>query len=123
MVDPVSQLQAMLARVRPVGMTDSAAREWLAVVATDVRHLPPRVLLAACDEAKRSVKFHSEIIPAILNSEAVKSYERHEREIKRLQRDGHVIPGRSAPALVDARGGAKQIGQVKALQHIEVVND
>lgn len=114
-IDPVTQMQAMLARVRPVGMTDSAAREWLAVSVADVRHLPPRVLAAACDEAKRNVKFHAEIVAAVLNSFAVKSHERHEREVKRLQLDGHVIPGRTAPQ-IEHRGGSRRIGNLKLVE-------
>lgn len=114
--DPVTQMQAMLARVRPVGMTDSAAREWLGVAVGDVRHLPPNVLAAACSEAKRTVQFHTAIVSSILSSEAVKSHERHQREVGRLIADGHVIPSYNAPAIEDRRGGAKQIGSVKALE-------
>ena len=116
MADAVTQMQAMLARVRPVGMSDSAAREWLAVAATDVCHLPHKVLAAACEEAKRTVDLHTRIVSSVLGSNAVKAYERHEREVKRLQADGHVIPGRTAPALEYARGGAKRIGSLKLVE-------
>ena len=116
MADAVTQMQAMLARVRPVGMSDSAAREWLAVAATDVCHLPHKVLAAACDEAKRTVDLHTRIVSAVLGSQAVKTYERHEREIKRLLMDGHSIPGRTAPALTDQRTGAKRLGSLKVIE-------
>ncbi len=111
----VSILSACLARVRPAGMSDDAAHEWLTVCATDVAHLPASVLQQAAREAGRTVTHHGQIIPAILGSFTVKSHEQHERTVRQLQRDGHQLPGRTAPALTDGRGGTKQIGQVKAL--------
>ncbi len=96
-------------------MSDDAAHEWLTVCATDVAHLPASVLQQAAREAGRTVTHHGQIIPAILGSFTVKSHEQHERTVRQLQRDGHQLPGRTAPALTDGRGGAKQIGQVKGL--------
>lgn len=109
-------LSACLARVRPAGMSDDAAHEWLTVCATDVDHLPASVLQQAAREAGRMVTHHGQIIPTILNSFTVKSHEQHERTVRQLQRDGHSLPGREMPRLVSTRGGAKQIGQVKQLE-------
>lgn len=112
----VSILSASLARVRPAGMSDDAAHEWLTVCATDVAHLPATVLQQAAREAGRIVTHHGQIIPAILGSFTVKRHEQHERTVRQLQRDGHSLPGRSAPALTDRRGGSKQIGSIKAIE-------
>lgn len=109
-------LSACLARVRPAGMSDDAATEWLTVCATDVGHLPASVLQQAAKEAGRTVTHHGQIIPAILGSFTVKSHEQHERTVRQLQRDGHSLPGRSAPALANRRGGSKQIASIKAIE-------
>lgn len=98
-------------------MSDDAAHEWLTVCATDVDHLPRHILQDAAKEAGRTVTHHGQIIPAILGSFTVKSHEQHEREIKRLQHDGHVLPGRGAPALEDRRGGTRAIGSLKLVEH------
>lgn len=111
-IDPVTELQRALALVRPVGMTDSAARDWLAAAVAEVRHLPAPLLARACAEARKTVSHHGQIIPAILGSQAVKDNAAHEREIKRMLLDGHEMPGRGVPQL-GHRGGAKRIGNLK----------
>lgn len=65
-IDPITELQRCFALVRPVGMTDSAARDWLAAAVAEVRHLRHDLLAKACAEARKTVTHHSQIIPSIL---------------------------------------------------------
>ena len=59
-------LTACLALVRPAGMTDHEVEDWLRVAAQTVGDYPPRVLDAACMEARRSCTHFSQIVPAIV---------------------------------------------------------
>jgi len=69
-IDPITELQRCFALVRPVGMTDSAARDWLTAAAAEVRHIPPATLARACAEARKTVTHHGQIIPAITAASA-----------------------------------------------------
>lgn len=109
--DPITELQRAFALVRPVGMSDSAARDWLAAAVGEVRHLPEVVLRAGLEKARRECSHHGQIIPTIMGSNWVKGHQAHQRELTRLQRDGHQLPGREAPA-ISQRGGIKQIGKI-----------
>ena len=113
--DPITELQRCMALIRPAGMSDGAVRDWLTAAVAEVRHLPPRTLAAACAEARKTVSHHGQIVPAILNSQAVKDAKAHERLVAGLLRDGHQIPGRNQPQIED-RGGVKRIGQLRAIE-------
>lgn len=65
-------LSRCFALVRPVGMKDDQAREWLTVAAAELAHLPRRVLESAAAEARKTCTHHGQIVPAILNSSAAK---------------------------------------------------
>ncbi len=69
-IDPITELQRCFALVRPVGMTDSAARDWLAAAAAELRTIPPATLARACSEARKTVTHHGQIIPAIVAASA-----------------------------------------------------
>jgi hypothetical protein len=59
------ELTACLALVVPVGMTEEARREWLAVAWGTLKHLPADLLSAGCKEARKSADHPSKIVPAI----------------------------------------------------------
>lgn len=61
----MNHLSACLALVRPVGMGQAEAEEWLAVAATTVS-LPEDVLADAAMEARKTCTHHGQIVPAIL---------------------------------------------------------
>lgn len=63
---PENEIAACFALVRPGGMSDNAAREWLTVAVGEVKHLPEQYLRAKCAEARQTCKFPSEIVPTIL---------------------------------------------------------
>lgn len=79
----MAELSRCLVPVRPVGMSDDAATEWLLVLYADVCHLPESLLIAACAEARSKCTRHGEILPAILNSDVVQWSDCMERSAAR----------------------------------------
>lgn len=79
-------------------MSDDAAHEWLTVAATELAHMGPATLAAACREARKTCTHHGQIVPAILASDAAKSHRQHQALL------GTLGGGRN--------GGARQIGHV-----------
>jgi hypothetical protein len=61
-------LTSCLALVRPVGMADSEALDWLGVALGEVAHYPVDVLDYAASEARRTCTHHAQIVPAIIAS-------------------------------------------------------
>lgn len=52
--------------VAPVGMTEEARREWLAVAWATLKHLPADLLRIGCRKARESCDHPSKIVPAIV---------------------------------------------------------
>ena len=106
---------ACLTLVRPANMSDEAASDWVAVAAGQLSDLSEYEIRKGANAARNECQFHSQIIPAIrkANAEAIE----YRRKADALMWD--------RPSARNAIGysGAKQIGQVKALQHIEVEGD
>ena len=61
-----AELTACLALVAPVGMTEEARREWLAVAWTTVGHLPATLLKIGAQAAREKADHPSKIVPIIL---------------------------------------------------------
>jgi hypothetical protein len=60
------ELTACLALVAPVGMTEEARGEWLAVAWATLRHLPADLLAIGCARARESCDHPARIVPAIV---------------------------------------------------------
>ncbi len=60
-----AELTSCLALVVPVGMTEEARREWLAVAWATLKHLPPDLLAQGCAEARKTADHPSKIVPTI----------------------------------------------------------
>ena len=90
----INHLNACLTMVRPAWMSDESAAEWLAIAATDLRHLDLKTLAQAAREARGKCTHHGQIVPAILESKAVAE----ERSFKALKR-GLGWDGPPAPRL------------------------
>lgn len=114
-IDPITELQRCMALVRPVGMSDSAVKDWLVAAVAEVQHIAPHTLALACSEVRKSASHHGQIVPGILKSQAVVNSAQHERMVRQLVADGHSIPGRNAPQ-IEHRGGARAIGQIKMIE-------
>lgn len=99
------ELTACLALVVPVGMTEEARREWLAVAWQTLNHLPSDLLSAGCLEARKTADHPSKIVPAII------AYaEPRLRDRKRIDREyGPVTdaPRLAAPNYVTAAEAAE----------------
>lgn len=61
-----NELTACLTLVAPVGMSEEAKRDWLAVAWGTLRHLPPDLLRRGCEKARMTCDHPSKIVPAIL---------------------------------------------------------
>jgi hypothetical protein len=58
-------LSSCLALVRPVGMPDTEADDWLGVALGEVARYPVDVLAIGAQEARRTSTHHSQIVPTI----------------------------------------------------------
>jgi hypothetical protein len=61
----VALLTSCLALVRPVGMPESEAEDWLAVALSEVSAYPADVLAIGASEARRTATHHAQIVPTI----------------------------------------------------------
>lgn len=57
-----------LALVRPVGMNDDMASDWLAAAAAEVAHLSDFAFREGCAKARRDCTHHGQIIPTLLKA-------------------------------------------------------
>lgn len=64
--EAINALSGCLTLLKPVGMTEDLATEWLAVAAMEVLHLERGVFLAGCARARQECSHHGQIIPTIL---------------------------------------------------------
>ena len=116
-MDVLNELSACLALVRPAGMTEDMATEWLAVAASTLTGLSEHELDKGFRKARLECSHHSQIVPTVMKANAEAIAYRKQMDALRWDRPAH----RDTPSL--GYSGAKQIGQVKALQHIEVSDD
>jgi hypothetical protein len=89
------ELTSCLALVVPVGMTEEARREWLAVAWQTLNHLPSDLLSGGCLEARKTADHPSKIVPAIIGYAEPRLENR-----KRIERDYPLAlpdPERSEP--------------------------
>lgn len=64
--EAVAQLTSCLCLVRPVGMTEQEAEDWLSVALGEVLHYPRSVFVTAAAHARRTCTHHAQIVPAII---------------------------------------------------------
>lgn len=108
-----AELTSCLALVVPVGMSEEARREWLAVAWATLKHLPPDLLSVACQEARKSCDHPSKIVPAIT------AYaEPRLRDRKWMEREFPSTPALPAPSKkspYDRRGEPMSAEDTEAL--------
>src|SRR5438874_8822984 len=61
-----NELTACLTLVAPVGMTEEAKRDWLAVAWDTLRHIPPSILANGAAAARKVCDHPSKIVPTII---------------------------------------------------------
>lgn len=64
--EAIALLTACLALVRPVGMGEDEASDWLGAAVTTIGPVPIGLLDRACLTARRTCTHHSQIVPAII---------------------------------------------------------
>lgn len=62
-----SELGACLTLVSPSGLNADDRREWLAVAMATLSGIPADLLSRGCERARKTCRFPSEIVPAILD--------------------------------------------------------
>lgn len=77
-----------LALVRPVGMSDDAADEWLALAANELRDVPADLLDEAAAPVRRTCTHHGQIVPAVFGVVQERWDERKRMRFKLLDRGG-----------------------------------
>ena len=91
-------LGTCLLLVRPVGMSDDQAEEWLVIAARAVCHLPLDILKYACGEAQGVATHHGQIVPAILKAGNTRFDER--RRHLAFVEDFKLAPALPAPPII-----------------------
>lgn len=94
-----NELTACLALVAPVGMTEEARRDWLAVAWGTLKHLPADVLSVGAKAARETCDHPSKIVPTILAET-----DQMMRWRKETARNGLALPPPSKKHVMDRRG-------------------
>lgn len=99
-----NELTACLTLVAPVGMTEEAKRDWLAVAWSTLQHLPPDVLSSGCRTARETCDHPSKIVPAILAATKQTMGWRHEAaresgDAPRLPKPNYITPAEASSIL------------------------
>jgi hypothetical protein len=94
------ELTACLILVAPVGMTEEAKAEWLAIAWRTLNHLPADLLAAGCIEARKTADHPSKIVPAILSY----ADERFTRRSRNFSEYPAALPAPCRKSVMDRRG-------------------
>lgn len=109
-----TELLRCLALVRPVGMSDDMASDWLTAALFEVRAMDERQFRAGCQHARATCTHHAQIIPAIMQGSA----EAAKPDPFAWALECHQ-PRKPVAAIASDRNGAKKIGQVIRLPRPE----
>jgi hypothetical protein len=108
-----TELLRTLALVRPIGMSDDMATDWLAAALVELRDMSDGAFHAGCRHARQTCTHHGQIIPAVMAG----AREASKPDPFRWALACHQ-PSQPVPALTDGRSGAKRLGDVvKQLGH------
>lgn len=116
----INELSACLALVRPSGMSDQAAEEWLTVAANDVLGFAeqrPTMFKELCTKARGDCTHHGQIIPFILKRSRFE-WERQGEPF--LTREQIALNKGMRLEISSPRGGVKRIGEIKTLPESHV---
>lgn len=110
-----SELGACLTLVSPSGLNADDRREWLAVAMATLSGIPADLLARGCERARKTCRFPSEIVPAILG-EVEKAWLGRKADLEHARwRLTHKEQPRLPPKEYI---GAKEIGKlIKSLGH------
>jgi hypothetical protein len=98
-----NELTACLTLVAPVGMTEEAKRDWLAVAWATLQHLPADVLSFGCKAAREKCDHPSKIVPTIIAETKEMLSWRHDscrvQDTPRLPKPDYVTPSQASEIL------------------------
>ncbi|MEO0033537.1 MAG: hypothetical protein RIS94_3295 [Pseudomonadota bacterium] len=89
-------LTGCLALVRPVGMSEEAAEEWISLATDEVQHVPADLLDEGCAMARRKCRHHGAIVPTIMDHAEERWAARKRMRFALLERAGEAKPKREA---------------------------
>ena len=103
-----NELTACLTLVAPVGMTEEAKRDWLAVAWDTLKHLPPDIFTIGAHKARESCDHPAKIVPTIINATADMMRWRREKlardaELRALPAPKHDVCNPAEAAAVVAK--------------------
>jgi hypothetical protein len=107
-----NELTACLALVAPVGMTEEAKRDWLAVAWATLKDLPPDLLSRGCKVARETCDHPCKVVPTIIEATRQSMAYRRRADVTdapRLSPPDYVKPEEAAAIL--AEYGLKRIGE------------
>lgn len=94
----IAQIASCLALVRPVGMSDGMAEEWVRIASRDLHAFPDRAIAAACQKARMICNHHGKILPTVIEEcERITAEVARKREYDALPKEragetAHVYP-------------------------------
>lgn len=109
-----TELLRTLALVRPIGMSDDMATDWLAAALVELGDMSDGAFYAGCRHARQTCTHHGQIIPAI----AAKARESAKPDPFAWAMACHQ-PSKPVLALASDRSGPKRLGQVIRLPQPE----
>ena len=114
-----TELLRTLALVRPIGMSDDMATDWLAAALFEVRDLADHQFRAGCRHARQTCTHHGQIIPAILQGSAEAAKPDMETAFIKNWNKSLKDFSQGYPALTAPSSEPKRLGQVIRLPRPE----
>lgn len=114
--ETVASLASCLALVRPVGMAQGDADEWLRVAARELAHLPRNMLDYGCSVARKTCTHHGQIVPTIIKTVG-EWYEAAQGSLRYAERQARrdELPGASKdPFQIEWNPSLDELAQIKA---------
>lgn len=106
-----NELTACLALVAPVGMSEEARGEWLAVAWQTLKHLPADILASAARKARETCDHPAKVVPAIFReSEEWMAIRRRMARYDEPQPEALPRPGGERCSADDAREILREMG-------------
>ena len=103
-------MSACLALVRPVGMNDNTATEWLAVAASEVMGMDRKQFENGCRDARQTCTHHGQILPTILKQQEAPPYAMADRYA--ADWNAALVDYSNGYPAISHGDGAKRIGDV-----------
>ena len=105
----IGLLTSCLALVRPAGLSDDNARDWLRMASSELGYIPIDILADAAAHARRTCDHHSKIVPAIVKFADAEIAERRRHIVRSDEYAQDALPASSEPHWVPEPGELERI--------------